>query len=71
MTIFKLIDLLIFFLNWYASFRGASIPIEETDKEITRIQLELPKLEKELYQLMGYRQALIEMEEDNKKEEPE
>ena len=32
---------------------------------------ENPKLEKELYQLMGYRQALIEMEEDNKKEEPE
>ena len=47
------------------------LTIEEVDKEITRIQLELPKLEKELHQLIGYRQALIEMEEDNKKEEPE
>jgi len=47
------------------------LTIEEVNKEITRLQLEIPKLEKELYQLMGYRQALIEMEEDNKKEEPE
>lgn len=40
---------------------------EETENQIARLQQEIPQKQNELQRLLGYRQALIEMEEDESK----
>ena len=37
---------------------------EQCDNQITKLQKEIPQMQNQLQQLIGYRQALIEMEED-------
>ena len=37
---------------------------EEVDTEIAKLQQEIPQMHNQLQQLIGYRQALIEMEEE-------
>ena len=37
---------------------------EQCDSQITKLQKEIPQMQNQLQQLIGYRQALIEMEED-------
>tara|TARA_R100001509_G_C4803659_1_gene193971 strand:+ start:558 stop:719 length:162 start_codon:yes stop_codon:yes gene_type:complete len=37
---------------------------EQCDNQITKLQQEIPQKQNELQQLLGYRQALLEMEED-------
>jgi flagellar biosynthesis chaperone FliJ len=39
---------------------------EQVDNQIAKLQQEIPQMQNQLQQLIGYRQALIEMEEDNK-----
>ena len=40
------------------------LTMEQVDNQITKLQQEIPQKQNELQQLLGYRQALIEMEED-------
>ena len=40
---------------------------EQVDTQIAKLQQEIPQLQNQLQQLIGYRQALVEMEESNKK----
>ena len=42
---------------------------EQVDNQIAKLQQEIPQMQNQLQQLIGYRQALVEMEGDN--EEPE
>ena len=42
---------------------------EQVDNQIAKLQQEIPQMQNQLQQLIGYRQALVEMEEN--KEEPE
>ena len=42
---------------------------EETDNQIAKLQQEIPEKQNQLHQLIGYRQALIEMEEEETKPE--
>ena len=39
---------------------------EQVDNQIAKLQTEIPQLQNQLQQLIGYRQALVEMEENNK-----
>tara|TARA_R100000808_G_C2122271_1_gene133309 strand:- start:529 stop:681 length:153 start_codon:yes stop_codon:yes gene_type:complete len=38
---------------------------EQVDNQIAMLQKEIPQKQNQLQQLIGYRQALVEMEEDN------
>ena len=38
---------------------------EQVDTQIAKLEREIPQLQNQLQQLIGYRQALVEMEEDN------
>ena len=38
---------------------------EEVDNQIAKLQLEIQEKQNQLQQLIGYRQALIEIEKDN------
>ena len=40
---------------------------EQVDKQITKLEQEIPQKQNQLQQLLGYRQALIEIEEDAQK----
>ena len=40
---------------------------EQVDTQIVKLQQEIPQMQNQLQQLMGYRQALVEMEEGNEK----
>ena len=42
---------------------------EEADNKIAKLQQEIPEMQNQLQQLIGYRQALIEMEEEQTKPE--
>tara|TARA_R100000664_G_C2745463_1_gene133295 strand:- start:416 stop:571 length:156 start_codon:yes stop_codon:yes gene_type:complete len=42
---------------------------EQVDNQITKLQQEIPQKQYELQRLLGYRQALIEIEEDKLKKE--
>ena len=42
---------------------------EQVDNQIVKLQQEIPQMQNQLQQLIGYRQALVEMEKTN--EEPE
>ena len=44
------------------------LTIEQCDAQIAQIRNKIPELQGQLQQLIGYKQALVEMEE---KEEPE
>ncbi len=39
---------------------------KQVDAQIAKLQQEIPQMQNQLQQLIGYRQALVEMEEDNK-----
>ena len=39
---------------------------EQVDTQIAKLQQEIPQMQNQLQQLIGYRQALVEMEEDNR-----
>ena len=39
---------------------------EQVDNQIAKLQQEIPQMQNQLQQLIGYRQALVEMEENNK-----
>ena len=41
---------------------------EQVDNQIAKLQQEIPQMQNQLQQLIGYRQALVEMEKNN--EEP-
>ena len=41
---------------------------EQVDNKIAKLQQDIPQMQNQLQQLIGYRQALVEMEENN--EEP-
>lgn len=53
------------------------LTIEQCDAQIAQIQQKIPELQSQLQQLVGYKQALMEMEEQEPKkkvadkEEPE
>ena len=38
---------------------------EQVDTQIAKLQQEIPQLQNQLQQLIGYRQALVEIEENN------
>tara|TARA_R100000353_G_scaffold63461_1_gene49756 strand:- start:30 stop:179 length:150 start_codon:yes stop_codon:yes gene_type:complete len=38
---------------------------EQVDTQIAKLQQEIPQMQAQLQQLIGYRQALVEMEENN------
>ncbi len=38
---------------------------EQVDNQIAKLQQEIPQMQNQLQQLFGYRQALVEMEENN------
>ena len=38
---------------------------EQVDNQIAKLQQEIPQMQNQLQQLIGYRQALVEMEENN------
>ena len=38
---------------------------EQVDTQIAKLQQEIPQMQNQLQQLIGYRQALVEMEENN------
>lgn len=38
---------------------------EQVDTQIAKLQTEIPQMQAQLQQLIGYRQALVEMEENN------
>tara|TARA_R100001463_G_scaffold1188_8_gene5078 strand:+ start:1171 stop:1320 length:150 start_codon:yes stop_codon:yes gene_type:complete len=40
---------------------------EQVDIQIAKLQQEIPQMQNQLQQLIGYRQALVEMEENNEK----
>ena len=40
---------------------------EQVDNQIAKLQQEIPQMQNQLQQLIGYRQALVEMEENNEK----
>jgi len=40
------------------------LTIEQCDEQIAQIRNQIPELQSQLQQLIGYRQALTEMEED-------
>ena len=42
---------------------------EQVDTQIAKLQQEIPQMQNQLQQLIGYRQALVEMEQDNEKPE--
>ena len=42
---------------------------EEADNKIAKLQQEIPEMQNQLQQLIGYRQVLIEMEEEQTKPE--
>jgi len=44
---------------------------EQCDTQIAQIQQQIPELQAQLQRLLGYKQALVEMEEENGKEEVE
>jgi flagellar biosynthesis chaperone FliJ len=37
---------------------------EQVDNQIAKLQQEIPQMQNQLQQLIGYRQALVEMEEE-------
>ena len=39
---------------------------EQVDNQIAKLQQEIPQKQNQLQQLIGYRQALVEIEENNK-----
>ena len=39
---------------------------EQVDNQIAKQQQEIPQMQNQLHQLIGYRQALVEMEETKK-----
>ena len=39
---------------------------EQVDNQIAKLQQDIPQMQNQLQQLIGYRQALVEMEENNK-----
>jgi hypothetical protein len=45
------------------------VTIEEIDKIITDLRNQIPKLQMQLYQAEGYKQALVDMEKPNSEEE--
>ena len=38
---------------------------KQVDTQIAKLQQEIPQMQAQLQQLIGYRQALVEMEENN------
>ena len=42
---------------------------EQVDNQIAKLQQEIPQMQNQLQQLMGYRQALVEMEKDKSQTE--
>lgn len=41
------------------------LSLEQVDIQIAKLQQEIPQMQNQLQQLFGYRQALVEMEEEN------
>ena len=44
---------------------------EQVDNQIAKLQQEIPQIQNQLQQLIGYRQALVEMEENNEESKEE
>ena len=44
---------------------------EQVDNQIAKLKQEIPEMQNQLQQLIGYRQALVEMEEEEKQTKPE
>ena len=44
---------------------------EQVDTQIAKLQQEIPQKQNQLQQLIGYRQALVEMEENNEESKEE
>lgn len=44
---------------------------EQADTQIAKLQQEISQMQNQLQQLIGYRQALVEMEEEEKQTKPE
>ena len=44
---------------------------EQVDTQIAKLQQEIPQMQNQLQQLIGYRQALVEMEENNEESKEE
>lgn len=42
---------------------------EQVDNQIAKLQQEIPQMQNQLQQLIGYRQALVEMEETKSQKE--
>jgi len=42
---------------------------EQVDNQIAKLQQEIPQMQNQLQQLIGYRQALVEMEKDQSQTE--
>ena len=44
---------------------------EQVNNQIAKLQQEIPQMQNQLQQLIGYRQALVEMEENNEESKEE